>query len=88
DGQRAILIKDAGNLPGSTPSEYAVAATGPPYPLRATSLGRSRGGGRIDACNDGKPSTSLATITFSEFDRVPPIRRPGVIANPGAVPAG
>ncbi|MEA2199023.1 MAG: hypothetical protein QOJ25_3074, partial [Solirubrobacteraceae bacterium] len=42
DGQRAILIKDAGNLPGSTPSEYAVAATGPPYPLRATSLGRSR----------------------------------------------
>ena len=88
NGQRAILIKDAGNVPGSTPSEFAVAATGPPYPLRATALGRSRAGGRIDACNDGKPSTSLGTITFGDFGRVPPIRPPAVIANRGAVPAG
>jgi hypothetical protein len=88
DGQRAILIKDAGNVPGSTPSEFAVAATGPPYPLRATSLGRSRAGGRLDACNDGKASTSLGTITFSQFGRVPPIQPPAVIANPGAARAG
>jgi hypothetical protein len=88
DGQRAILIKDAGNVAGSTPSEFAVAAAGTPYPLRATSLGRSRAGGPIDACNDGKASTSLGTITFSEFGRVPPIQPPAVIANPGAVPAG
>jgi hypothetical protein len=88
DGQRAILIKDAGNVPGSTPSTFAVATAGPPYPLRATSLGRSRAGGHIDACNDGKASTSLGTITFREFGRVPPIHPPAVIENPGAVPAG
>jgi hypothetical protein len=88
NGQRAILIKDAGNLPGSAPGEFAVAATGSPYLLRATSLGRSRAGGHVDACNDGKVSTSLGTITFSEFGRVRPIQPPAVIANPGAVPAG
>jgi hypothetical protein len=76
DGQPAILLKDAGDLPGSSPSVVAVAATGAPYPLRYTATGGQRAGGRVDVCNDGKASDARGTITFSQFGKVPPIQPP------------
>lgn len=76
DGHSAILLKDAGNSPGSSPGVLAIAATGPPYPLRLTALGGQRAGGPIDVCNDGKASNARGTITFSRFRGVPPIQAP------------
>lgn len=75
-GHSATLIKDAGNAPGSTPSEIAVAAEGPPYPLRLTATGNQRPGGRIDVCNNGQASDTRGVVTFSDFGHVPAITPP------------
>jgi hypothetical protein len=87
DGQSAIVLKDAGNAPGSSPSVLAVAATGAPYPLRYTATGGQRAGGRIDVCNDGKASDAHGVITFGQFGRVPPIRPPKGAQQPAAGPS-
>ncbi len=76
DGRRAILLKDAGDKPGSAPSVLAVAASGTPYPLRFTGTGRQRAGGRIDVCNNGKASDSRGSVTFGQFSQVAPIQAP------------
>lgn len=76
NGRSAILLKDAGNAPGTQPELIAVAAAGPPYPLRVTATGTGRPGGRIDVCNDGKGSDIRGTITLSRFGHVPTIRPP------------
>ena len=89
NGQRAIVLRDAGNLPGTQPGKLAVATTGPPYPLRLTATGHQRSGGRIDVCNNGRASTYYqGTLTFSRYDRVPPIQAPThAIQSPGATNA-
>ena len=79
DGQAAIVLRDAGNAPGSTPSLIDVAASGTPYPLRATATGGQRAGGRIDICNDGKPNNLRASLTFSQFGHVEAVRPPAVL---------
>ena len=84
-GRRAIIIKDAGDVPGSSPGELAVAATGSPYPLRVTGTGPTRPGGPIDVCNDGKNPTTTGGATLSQFGTVPPINRPANVLNPGTV---
>lgn len=86
NGQRAIVIRDSGGVPGAAPGDYLVAATGPPYLLRLVGTGRALAGGHIDACNDGKGSNQTGTITFSRFGRVPPIRAPSPVVNLGAAP--
>ncbi len=76
DGQPAVVIRDAGNLPGTQPSTLAVAASGSPYPLRATATGAGRPGGHIDVCNDGKANNYRGSITLSNFDHVSPLVAP------------
>jgi hypothetical protein len=76
EGRPAVIVKDAGNAPGSSPGTIAVATTGAPYPLQASGTGRQRAGGHIDVCNDGKPSDSRGILTFSQFGAVKPIPPP------------
>ncbi len=73
---RAVLIRDAGDAPGATPSTLAVAAAGKPYPLRYTATGRTRPGGRVDVCNDGKGGDAQGTISLDQFGRIDPIQPP------------
>ena len=75
-GTRAVVVRDVGDAPGSTPSTIAVAATGAPYPLRYVATGRTRPGGRVDVCNDGKGDGATGTITLSHFGGVPAIHAP------------
>jgi hypothetical protein len=75
-GRKAILLKDAGNVPGSAPGVLAVAATGKPYPLRFLGVGHQRPGGRIDVCNDGKGGQNRGLLSFSGFNAVAPIQPP------------
>ena len=79
-GRRAVLVKDAGNAPGSSRSVLAVAASGTHYPLRLVATGGTRPGGRVDVCNDGKGSDAHGTISFGQFNRVAPIRPPRNVA--------
>lgn len=75
-GHPALLVRDAGNAPGSTPSLLAVAGSGVPYPLRYTATGGQRAGGRIDVCNDGRATDAHGSLSFGEFGRIAPIQPP------------
>jgi hypothetical protein len=79
ENRRAVVIKDAGDKPGSSPGVLTVAADGRPYPLTYTATGGTRPGGRVDVCNDGKGGGARGTIVFNHFGHVPPIATP---ANP------
>jgi hypothetical protein len=74
--KRAVVVRDAGDVPGSSPGTLAVAATGTPYPLELTTTGPRRPGGRIDVCNDGKVDNSHGALTISDFGSVPAIQPP------------
>lgn len=76
DHRRAVIVRDAGNAPGATPSTIAVSAGGAPYPLRYVATGRTRRGGRIDVCNNGKGASATGTITLGRFGATPAIEPP------------
>jgi hypothetical protein len=76
DGVPAIQIRDAGNAPGTSPGLLAVAASGPPYPLRALETGSTRPGGPIDSCNAGGTGETRGSVTLSHFNHVPPVQAP------------
>jgi hypothetical protein len=83
DGEPVVLVRDAGDLPGTGPGILAVATTGVPYPLRVTATGPTRPGGRIDQCNDGKGALYTGSLTLSRFGRVRLPRPPAdAIAEP------
>jgi hypothetical protein len=79
DGQAAVVIKQAGDVPGGNPGTLAVAASGPAYPLRITATGRTRPGGKVDTCNDGKGGDDQGNLTLSDFNHAPALSVP---ANP------
>jgi hypothetical protein len=70
------VLKDAGNTPGASPSSLIVATRGPHYPLRLSSTGNTRPGGRIDVCDDGKGGNARGSISFRQFGKIRPIRAP------------
>jgi hypothetical protein len=76
DGKSAVVIRDAGNAPGSNPGTLAVARSGPAYPLRVTSTGATRPGGKVDACNNGKGDNVQGSLTLSDFGHAPAITAP------------
>jgi hypothetical protein len=75
-GQQAVVVRQAGNAPGSNPGTLAVATTGPAYPLRLTSTGPTRSGGKVDACNDGKGGDVQGTLVLRDFDHAPAVITP------------
>lgn len=84
-GRAAVVVRDAGDAPGATPSTIAVAATGTPYPLRYVASGRTRRGGRVDVCNNGKGAGATGTITLDQFGATAQITAPaGATSAPGA----
>jgi hypothetical protein len=76
DGKQAVLIHQAGNAPGSNPGTLAVAASGPAYPLRVTSTGPTRPGGKVDACNNGKGGDVQGSLSLMDFDHAPAVTAP------------
>jgi hypothetical protein len=76
DHRRAIIVRDAGNAPGATPSTIAVSADGAHFPLRYVASGRTRRGGRVDVCNNGKGGGATGTITLGRFGSAPSIQPP------------
>jgi hypothetical protein len=76
-GVPAIVVRDAGDRPGTQPSTLAVATTGPPYPLQMIGTGTERPGGPNNICNGyGKGGAGDGTITLSRFGQVGPIQPP------------
>ncbi len=75
-GRSAIVVRDAGDAPGSAPGTLAVAASGTPYPLQVTQTGDQRAGGPIDVCNDGQPDSSRGVMRFSHWGAPPAVAAP------------
>jgi hypothetical protein len=82
-----IIVRDAGNAPGATPSTIAVSANGAPYPLRYVATGRTRRGGRVDVCNNGRGGGATGTITLGRFGNTPSIQPPAGAQNGPSVAA-
>ena len=85
-GRRALIVRDAGNVPGATPSTIAVAASGTPYPLRYLATGATRRGGRVDVCNDGRGDGATGTISLSQFGHTPVVSAPAAAGSYGGSP--
>lgn len=83
NGRPAVVLRQAGNVPGSNPGTLAVATNGPPYPLRVTSTGPTRPGGKVDACNTGKGGDVEGSMTLSDFNHAPAITAPTHPVKPG-----
>lgn len=87
-GRPAVVIRDAGNVPGGTPGLLEIATNGPAYPLRITSTGLTRPGGKVDVCNDGKAQNDEgSSITLSDFNDVPAIKAPSTTVKLGSAPS-
>jgi hypothetical protein len=84
-GQKAIVIVDRGDRPGTTPGRMYVSATGRVLPLRVTQTGKRSAGGHIDTRCDAKTDDSTASdMRLSGFDRPLRITAPrGAITIPG-----
>jgi hypothetical protein len=81
-GQRAVVLVDAGDKPGTTPSKLYVTASGPALPLREIQTGKTRPGGKVDErCGSEDDETTAGDVRFSRFDE--PVR---VAAPKGAIP--
>ena len=86
NGKPAVVVRQAGDVPGSSPGTLAVATHGPAYPLRITSTGPTRPGGKVDACNDGKGGDSEGSLTLTDFGHAPAITAPKRPLKPPATP--
>jgi hypothetical protein len=76
DGEPALVLRQSGTAPGTGPGTLAIATTGAPYPLRVTSTGATRPGGKVDVCNNGKGDDSVGSVTLSDFNHAPAITAP------------
>jgi hypothetical protein len=77
DGQSAVVVQDAGDLPGSAPGQMTIADATPAYPLRITQTGRRRPGGPT-----GGPCDHTGDTTTAEDIRITPLTAAPTIAAP------
>jgi hypothetical protein len=76
-GRKVIVLEDKGDRPGTTPGLLYVAADGPVLPLREIQTGPRKAGGKVDKrCDAASDASTAADVTFSRFDRVPPLKAP------------
>jgi hypothetical protein len=69
DGQKAIVLVDKGDRPGTSPGKLYVAATGEPLPLHVVATGPERPGGKKDPlCDDDSPTHAGDEFSFSNYD--------------------
>ncbi len=86
-GRKVIVLRDAGDQPGTTPSELWIAATGPAVPLRELQHGRQKPGGVFDGlCDDRDEDTLRSSTSIDGYDAVAPIVPPKNPLDPGALP--
>jgi hypothetical protein len=77
-GQPAVVLKDAGDKPGTTAGSYYFTSKAPVLPLRATSSGKAKPGKTKDkACSsDTGNASDRSDIAFSRFGKVAKVTPP------------
>lgn len=82
DGQKVVVLEDAGDKPGSQPGRIYIATDGPPLPLRVTQTGAPKAGATPDArCRETKSdvndtSANSDDLRFSNYDKPVSIEAP------------
>lgn len=69
-GRPAVLLVSAGDYPGGQHETIAIAASGPPYPLRLTASGKQRPGGHRGPCGSSTGPASVGSVTLSDFGKL------------------
>jgi hypothetical protein len=89
-GTKVIVIQDAGDKPGSAPSQLWVAADGAALPVRMVQTGPRKSGGTKDAACDGESDgkTTKSDITFSQYNKTKPVRAPHGAVSPQQAAGG
>jgi len=75
-GRDTVVLRDAGDKPGTAPGLLYVTTSGPILPLRATQTGPRKAGKVDEKCQDADDKSTAADITFSRFDEVTRITAP------------
>lgn len=78
-GQQALVIEDAGDKPGTTPSRYYLTSKPPILLLRAVQTGKPKPGTTKDkSCSDdsGDDDSTSSDLAFSRFNKVPRVTAP------------
>jgi hypothetical protein len=88
--RRVVILKDKGDVPGDSPGEAYIAATGPPLPLRIVQTGPEKPGGTPNvACGEsgGHPDTTTSSdLRLTRFNvpvRIVPPKNPIVLPGQG-----
>jgi hypothetical protein len=76
DGQKVVVLRDAGDKPGAIPGLSYVTTRAPYLPLRAVSTGKRRPGGVVDKRCQTDKDPGAGEVMFSRFDTVPEITVP------------
>jgi hypothetical protein len=77
-GQPAVVLKDAGDKPGTAPGRYYFTTKAPVLLLRATSTGKAKPGKAKDAkcSSDSEGSSDRSDLTLSRFGKVAKVTAP------------
>ena len=71
-GREAVIVRDAGERPGTAPGDLYLATTGPPLPLHFRQTGREKAGGKRDPlCSSREADDSLtldAEYRFRDYN--------------------
>ena len=67
-GQRVIVLADRGDLPGDSPSDLYVAASGPTLPVRVVQTGPQTPGRPDPRCGDEDSTTTRSEARLSAFN--------------------
>jgi hypothetical protein len=77
DGQPAVVVQDAGDLPGSAPGQITIADATPAYPLRLTATGRRRPGGPTGGpCDHTYDTNTAVDLRITPLTAAPAIAAP------------
>lgn len=89
-GQAAVVLKDAGDKPGTAPTRYFFTTTAPILPLRIVQTGKAKAGKPKDAsCGSADDTTTASDITLSRFGKVAKVTAPhGAVTPEQAVRGG
>lgn len=88
DGQDAVVIQDAGDIPGGTPRRIYVATHGDPLPLRLQQIGPKKPGGTPDiTCGETADvdTTTHGEMILSNWNGGQKIEAPGDAVYPSQV---
>lgn len=90
-GQKVIVLKDAGDRPGTTPGRYFFTSTPPILLLRAVQTGKAKPGKtkNPDCDDDGGDATTRSDLSLSRFNKVTKVTAPrGAVTPEQAVGGG